>query len=119
MGYLGLDAGGSSVGGILRMAADAPKAGSGGPIIPAANASEAGLVPGVTVRGAETLRQVIEFVRAAIPLLTPPTVDESSEDTGPDLADVLGQERGRFALELAAAGRHHLAMFGSPGAGKT
>jgi magnesium chelatase family protein len=119
IGELGLDGQVRSVRGILPMALAAAKAGIGRLIVPAANASEAGLVPGVTVRGAETLRQVIEFVRAAIPLPTPPTVDEGSDDTGPDLADVLGQERGRFALELAAAGRHHLAMFGSPGAGKT
>src|SRR5690606_28590659 len=36
-----------------------------------------------------------------------------------DLAEVVGQRRGRLALELAAAGRHHLALIGPPGAGKT
>jgi magnesium chelatase family protein len=76
-------------------------------------------VPGIAVRGAETLRQVIDFIRASVPLPQPPTVDELDEETGPDLAEVLGQDRGRFALELAAAGRHHLALFGPSGAGKT
>ena len=38
--------------------------------------------------------------------------------SGPDLADVLGQPEARLALEFAAAGGHHLAMIGPPGAGK-
>lgn len=38
---------------------------------------------------------------------------------GPDLAEVRGQEEARFALELAAAGGHHLLLIGAPGAGKT
>ena len=119
IGELGLDGQIRPVRGILPMALAAAMAGISRIIVPAANAAEAGLVPGVTVRGAETLRQVIDFVRAAGPLPEPTTVDEVSEDAGPDLSDVLGQERGKFALELAAAGRHHLALFGSPGAGKT
>ena len=41
------------------------------------------------------------------------------ERAGPDLADVLGQPEARLALEFAAAGGHHLAMIGPPGAGKT
>ncbi|KUG57841.1 YifB family Mg chelatase-like AAA ATPase [Nesterenkonia jeotgali] len=40
-------------------------------------------------------------------------------DPGPDLAEVRGQEEARFALELAAAGGHHLLLIGAPGAGKT
>ena len=65
--------------------------------------------------------QLIEFARAGVTL---PATDHNGRRSrrrlaGPDLADVVGQERGRFALELAAAGRHHLALFGPPGAGKT
>ncbi|MFC6706295.1 ATP-binding protein [Flexivirga alba] len=37
----------------------------------------------------------------------------------PDLADIVGQEEARYGLEVAAAGGHHLAMVGPPGAGKT
>ncbi|MGJ9371548.1 YifB family Mg chelatase-like AAA ATPase [Nesterenkonia sp. CF4.4] len=40
-------------------------------------------------------------------------------EPGPDLAEVRGQEEARFALELAAAGGHHLLLIGAPGAGKT
>jgi magnesium chelatase family protein len=46
-------------------------------------------------------------------------VPAPEQPAGLDLADVLGQERGRRAVELAAAGGHHLALFGPPGAGKT
>lgn len=119
IGELGLDGQVRPVRGILPMALAAAKAGIHRLIVPAANAAEAGLVPGLTVRGAQSLRQVIEFVRASVPLAEPPTVDAAEVEAGPDLADVLGQERGRFALELAAAGGHHLALFGPPGAGKT
>src|SRR5690606_22758780 len=49
---------------------------------------------------------------------SPATVGETSANE-PDLCDVAGQERGRRALEVAAAGGHHLAFFGPPGAGKT
>jgi hypothetical protein len=37
----------------------------------------------------------------------------------PDLSDVIGQDGGRLALEIAAAGRHHLFLSGPPGDGKT
>jgi magnesium chelatase family protein len=47
----------------------------------------------------------------------PPTAARDS--SGPDLAEVRGQERGRRALEIVAAGRHNLLLVGPPGAGKT
>ncbi len=97
----------------------AARAGIRRAIVPAANAGEATLVPGVTVRAADTLSDVISFSRGDGPLITANPASEVEEAPGPDLSDVVGQERGRFALELAAAGRHHIAYFGPPGAGKT
>jgi magnesium chelatase family protein len=120
VGELGLDGQIRPVRGVLPMVLAATRAGIRRVIVPAANAAEAAMVPEVQVRGAETLGQLLEFARAGVTLPQPTTMGEDDETvSGPDLADVVGQERGRFALELAAAGRHHLALFGPPGAGKT
>jgi magnesium chelatase family protein len=119
VGELGLDGQIRPVRGVLPMVLAAARNGIPRVIVPCDNAAEAGLVPGVRVRGAQTLTQLIDFARASIPLPESPTVDEPEKHDGLDLADVVGQDRGRFALELAAAGQHHLALFGPPGAGKT
>ena len=76
-------------------------------------------MPGMTVRATDTLHRLIHFVRGSGPLLDPPEVTEQLPFDGPDLADVVGQELGRRALEVAAAGAHHLFFVGPPGAGKT
>jgi magnesium chelatase family protein len=76
-------------------------------------------VPGVTVRAVDTLHRLTEYARGAGTLLEPPAVPRTPPPAGPDLADLAGQETGRYALEIAAAGGHHLALFGPPGAGKT
>jgi magnesium chelatase family protein len=120
VGELGLDGQVRPVRGVLPMVAAAARDGIDRMIVPADNAAEAVLVPEVQVRGVSTLAQLVEFLVAGItlpPVATPHP--EPPEEPGPDLADVVGQERGRFALELAAAGRHHIAFFGPPGAGKT
>src|SRR5262249_30130617 len=119
VGELGLDGQIRPVRGVLPMVLAAAKAGIDRVIVPAANAAEARLVPGGRGVAAPTLHAVIEVARASIPLPDPPSGPDPDEPEGPDLADVVGQRRGRFALELAAAGRHHLALFGPPGAGKT
>lgn len=121
VGELGLDGQVRPVRGVLPMTAAATRAGISRMVVPADNAAEARLVPLVQVRGVGTLTQLVEFLVAGVTLPQPSTVDDDDDDEsdGPDLADVVGQDRGRFALELAAAGRHHLALFGPPGAGKT
>jgi magnesium chelatase family protein len=53
------------------------------------------------------------------PYEPPPPTNGGAPAAGPDLADVRGQERGRRALELAAAGGHNLLLAGPPGTGKT
>ncbi|MEY2566172.1 MAG: magnesium chelatase family protein [Actinomycetota bacterium] len=83
-------------------------------------AREAALVGRHHVRGVTTLTELL----AALRLIdewpdSPPTPAHSSTSDEPDLADVRGQHLGRFALEVAAAGGHHLLMTGPPGSGKT
>lgn len=119
IGELGLDGRVRPVRGVLPMVLAAVRNGIRRVVVPAANAAEAGLVRDVSVLAPETLQQLIEYARAGVPIPTPPSTLEEEESEGPDLADVVGQRRGRFALELAAAGRHHLALIGPPGAGKT
>ena len=92
-------------------------------IVPRTNAAEAALVSAAEVRGADTLLDVLAFLRGAGDLpegavaATANTNDE--ERDYPDLADVRGQAQARRALEIAAAGAHHLLFAGPPGAGKT
>jgi magnesium chelatase family protein len=91
-------------------------------VVPAAGLAEAQLVEGVEVLGADHLRDVIAWLRE-LGELRPQPSQEATEPTpveqAPDLADVLGQPEARWALEVAAAGGHHLLMIGPPGTGKT
>jgi magnesium chelatase family protein len=119
LGELGLDGAVRPVRGVLPMVAAAVRAGVTQMIVPLGNAREATVVPGVTVRAVDSLRRLADFVRGAGPLLDPPPPDPPPLGPGPDLADLAGQELGRYCLEVAAAGGHHLALFGPPGAGKT
>jgi len=125
LGELGLDGAVRPIRGVLPMVAAAVKAGIKRVIVPLGNAGEATVVPGVTVRGVDSLHRLVAYVRGEdhLPPAQPPVSATRSgpmvPPAGPDLADVAGQELARYALEVAAAGGHHLAMTGPPGAGKT
>lgn len=82
-------------------------------------AAEAALV-GRQVRPVRTLAEVVAALRGVAPWPDPPaTPPAAAQSRGPDLTDVRGQRVARFALEVAAAGGHHLLLVGPPGAGKT
>ena len=119
LGELGLDGSVRAVRGVLPMVHAASQAGLRRVVVPVDNAYEASLVPGLVVRAADTLRRLIDFLRGSGALLPPRCPPVPEEAPGPDLSDVVGQELGRRALELAAAGGHHLVLIGPPGAGKT
>ncbi|TDB71895.1 YifB family Mg chelatase-like AAA ATPase [Micromonospora sp. KC723] len=119
LGELGLDGTVRPVRGVLPMVAAATRAGHHRVVVPLGNAGEAAVIPGVRVRAVDTLHRLVAYVRDGSPLLTPPTDPPRCGPGGPDLADVAGQGLGRRALEVAAAGGHHLALLGPPGAGKT
>jgi magnesium chelatase family protein len=146
IGELGLDGRVRSVRGVLPSVLAAADAGYRQVMVPEQTAAEASLVPGVSVLGVRSLRQVIA-------LLTGESVPEEDEPAGegrpdllptglvlpglgaaagygdgaeqgfgahsPDMAEVAGQHAARMALEVAATGGHHLYLKGSPGAGKT
>jgi magnesium chelatase family protein len=119
IGELGLDGSVRPVRGVLPMVLAVARAGVRRVVVPAGNAAEAALVPGVTVRATGSLHQLVGFLLGTDRLLDPLPPPPQVERGGADLADVVGQQRGRRALEVAAAGNHHMAMVGPPGAGKT
>jgi magnesium chelatase family protein len=88
-------------------------------ILPRRSASQAALVPGARVLAADTLADVLEHLRGERPLpdATPALGLSRVDDV--DLRDVRGQQVARRALELSAAGGHHLLLLGPPGCGKT
>ncbi|MEU0135517.1 YifB family Mg chelatase-like AAA ATPase [Streptomyces sp. NPDC006296] len=144
IGELGLDGRVRPVRGVLPAVLAAAEAGYRHVVVPEQTAGEAALVPGVSVLGVRSLRQLIA-VLGDEPVPEEPDTDRGRPDTmlaglmvpgaglgtgltppsavgsghRPDLADVAGQARARTALEVAAAGGHHLLLSGPPGAGKT
>ncbi|MEU8330936.1 YifB family Mg chelatase-like AAA ATPase [Micromonospora sp. NPDC048839] len=119
LGELGLDGTVRPVRGVLPMVAAAAQAGIARVIVPVGNAAEAAVIPGVRVRAVDSLHRLVAFVRDGAPLIEPPEATSTPAVDGPDLVDVAGQQFGRRALEVAAAGGHHVALLGPPGAGKT
>ncbi|MFI1093114.1 YifB family Mg chelatase-like AAA ATPase [Streptomyces sp. NPDC020917] len=148
IGELGLDGRVRPVRGVLPAVLAAADAGYRHVVVPERTTAEASLVPGVSVLGIRSLRQLIAVLNdEPVPEEEEPRADPegrpdpmlagltmpggfggglaSSLGGGtaavdrPDLADVAGQPTARLALEAAAAGGHHLYLKGPPGAGKT
>lgn len=89
-------------------------------VVPASQLEQAGLVDGLDVRGAHDLGSVVAHFNGEIQLPAPsgsgPTI---ASRVARCLSEVQGQENAKRALEIAAAGNHHLLLVGPPGAGKT
>jgi len=116
IGELGLDGSLRGVPGIVSMVDRAP---TRAVLVPEAAGAEAALA-GRRVRTASSLRQLVAALRGEEPWpAPPPPLAEGHLPAEPDLSDVRGQLYGRWAVEVAAAGGHHLLMVGPPGAGKT
>ncbi|OLT38239.1 Mg chelatase-like protein [Actinomadura sp. CNU-125] len=129
IGELGLDGRIRAVQGVLPAVLAASQSGCGTVVVPHANAAEARLVPDVEVVSAQTLRGLLSILRDE-PLPVEEIEDEPAlggrltvgrkeTPTDVDLADVRGQAEARRALEIGAAGGHHLYFSGPPGCGKT
>lgn len=118
---LGLDGRLRPVRGVLPSVVTAHRAGVRRVVVAPANAAEASLVRGMDVRAAHDLREVITWLRGEGPAPAPAVADADDVQrfAGPDLQDVAGQGAAKRALEVAAAGGHHIYLVGCPGAGKT
>ncbi len=117
LGELGLDGSVRPVPGLLPALDALPE----GPVVlPSRGAEQAVLLRETPVRAVRSLLEVVEALEGTQPWPAPPSAPAATPvERAPDLADVRGQPLARLALEIAAAGGHHLLMVGPPGAGKT
>lgn len=118
VGELGLTGELRGVDGVLPAALAAARAGRS-LVVPECNGAEAALARDVEVHTARTLLEVCTLLTGQRTL---PRATAAAGTIAPgqlDMADVRGQLRARRALEIAAAGRHHLLLSGPPGCGKT
>ncbi|HWB73040.1 MAG TPA: ATP-binding protein, partial [Egibacteraceae bacterium] len=84
------------------------------------NAVEAGLVESLQVVPVADLAEAVAVLRGELAARQLPAAPSAAGDTGgADLSEVRGQVEARRALELAAAGGHHLLLLGPPGCGKS
>ena len=94
--------------------------GHGRAVVAADAYAEARLGGDREIRCAKTLKELVLCLRGEAPFEFPPALPPpAGTEIAEDLRDVRGQPFGRRALEIAAAGGHHLLMVGPPGAGKT
>ena len=129
IGELTLDGGLRPATGVLPMVLAASRRGIRRVVVPEPQAREAAMVPGMEVLGVRHLRQVAALLRGDEVPEAPPVAGRSGGSLlawrgeermdEVDLADLVGMEDARFAVEVAAAGGHHLLLSGPKGSGKT
>lgn len=123
VGELSLDGAVLPTRGVLPMAVGLRRLGVAAFMVPAANAEEAVVVRGLRVVPVATLAEAVGLLSddpSRWPRVEPPAEPPALlERPGPDLADLRGHAAPRRALEIAAAGGHHLLLVGPPGTGKT
>ena len=121
IGELSLDGGLRPVKGALSFAIAAKKMGMEELILPAVNAPEAGLIKGLRVIGANSLKETIDHLEG-VKIISPcePVAGENIQSDFPfDMSWIKGQGHAKRGLEVAAAGGHNLSMLGPPGSGKS
>lgn len=121
VGELGLDGSVRPVSGAVAMASKVSQESPGARIfVPRRECSRWALVPDIRPVPVNSLSEAVEMLKGERPLGPRPDPPEISEPlAGDDLAEVRGQPFAGQALEIAAAGGHHVLFTGPPGVGKT
>jgi len=119
LGELALDGRVRPVHGVLPAVLAAKQQGWPAVVVPSGNLAEASLVEGIEVHGVSSLRQLQQWLDSGAGADARMDSPEPAPAPVADLADIVGQTQARFAVEVAAAGAHHLMLTGPPGVGKT
>ena len=119
LGELGLDGSIRPVAGVLPTALAARRSRIKQLLVPRENATEVAEIPQIEAIGVDTLLQAVGYLNGAYPLHRAARPKAETIQCSVDLKDIVGHVLPRRALELAAAGAHHLLMVGPPGVGKT
>lgn len=118
IGELALSGALRGVSGAISGAVEAITAGRG-VILPAENGPEAGLLDDPRCFIAAHLQEVCAFLEGKAELNNPVALPPDTSDVEACLSEVIGQQQGKRALEITAAGGHNLLLIGPPGTGKT
>ncbi len=121
VGGLSLDGGIPPMQGVLPIAVATRRQARTALLFPSANHAEAAIVTDLSLFPVDSLCDAVRVLshESCSPAEPPASVPMRPTPSSEDLADVCGQLLGRRALEIAAAGAHHLLFSGPPGAGKT
>lgn len=119
VGELALDGKVQPVRGALALAVGIVQRGITRIVVPMGNSAECGVLPGIDIYPVESLGAALEVLGGRMTPMLGCAPETRAPEDGLDIAEVVGHSEARWALEVAAAGRHHMMLVGSPGVGKS